>query len=69
MQAEADDEGVADATTRFASDHEPDLQEILELGTAACNRGWWDTGIEWYGVGVDKYERGDAPAATKTEFK
>ena len=71
VQAEADDDegGVGDATTGFASDHEPELQEILELGTAACNRGWWDTGIEWYEVGVAKYERGDTPAATKTEFR
>ena len=68
MQVETDYEDSG-ANTEFASDHEPDLREILELGTAACNRGWWDTGIEWYEVGVAKYERGDAPTATKREFR
>ena len=69
MQVEADHDGGGGASAEFASSHEPDLREILELGTAACNRGWWDTGIEWYEVGVAKYERGDAPTATKREFR
>ena len=68
VQVEADHDGGG-ANAEFASAHEPDLREILELGTAACNRGWWDTGIEWYEVGVAKYERGDAPTATKSEFR
>jgi prolyl 4-hydroxylase len=55
--------------TKFTSDHTLNLKEVLELGTAACNRGWWDTGLEWYEVGIDKYKRGDDPGMTVKEVQ
>ncbi len=53
----------------YVSDHNPNMREILELGTAACNRGWWDTGLEWYEVGLSKYERGDESRASDRQVK
>ena len=68
VEAEAEPDGGGAANAEFVSAHEPSLREILELGTAACNRGWWDTGIKWYEVGVAKYQRGDEATATEKEF-